>query len=155
MNDLVEGFVFRVRSWLTDADGNDYDLREDENLITNVGLRHFADQMGQDTETHMNRMAVGTGTGQSKTSTTLATEIARVTLESGWPKRQSSPTDNVTEYKAVFAAGTGTGSLTEGCIINAASGGQMLNYWEWNPARIKDSTASLTVIYTIQIGSLS
>ena len=91
------------------------------NLVVNTGLAFIASRMEGVDDAIMSHMAVGTdNTAAAAGNTTLGTELARVTLDSG----TASGANMV--YTAEFGAGIGTGSLTEAGILNAASGGTML-----------------------------
>jgi len=125
------------------------------NFVTDVGLKHIAGAMGQ-SPTDMGWIGVGTGTGQTKASTTLDTDQVHQALLAGYPDRTASPPDNVTVFKATLAAGVGTGTLTEGGVFNNASvdTGTLLNYWNFTPPIDKSGTQSLTITLSLEIGNL-
>ena len=95
------------------------------NLVANTGKYHIADQMSDQGEAAMSHMAIGTGTTAAAAGdTALETELDRNALDS---KTQGSSTDaNKVTYVCTWAAGDGTGAITEGGIFNSASAGQML-----------------------------
>jgi hypothetical protein len=107
---------------LFDKNGKLKKYRKVKNRVPTVGLNHIADQLSSSPgEGAMSHMAVGTGTNAAAAGdTTLQTELDRNTL--------SSRTDSgaVVTYVASWAAGDGTGAITEAGIFNAASAGTLL-----------------------------
>lgn len=127
------------------------------NFLTDDGLKHIAARLeATPSQGAMTHMAIGTGNAQTKTSTTLETEVARVAFTSGYPQVDSSPLNRVL-YVAYYAAGTGTGVISEAaCFNNATPGlGNMLNYWLFNPTIDKQAANDLTVTLRVLIGALS
>jgi hypothetical protein len=78
--------------------------------------------MKDTTDAAMSHMAVGSGTTAAAAGdTALETQIgSRVSLTS------TTVTSNAVAYVATFAAGTGTGAITEAGIFNADTSGTML-----------------------------
>ena len=71
--------------------------------------------------TAMSHMAIGTGsTAAAAGDAALGNEAGRVALTS------TTVTSNAVAYVATFAAGTGTGAITEAGIFNASSSGTLL-----------------------------
>ena len=96
-------------------------VKEVPNLVVTTGKNYVASRMKDATATAMSHMAVGTGsTAAAAADTALGSESARVALTS-----TTVSTSTVT-YVATYPAGTGTASLTEAGILNAASSGTML-----------------------------
>ena len=96
-------------------------VRDIDNLVVTTGKGYVASRMKDATATAMSHMAVGTGsTAAAAADTTLGSELARIALTS------TTVSANQVSYVATFAAGTGTGALTEAAILNASSGGTML-----------------------------
>jgi len=96
-------------------------VRDIDNLVVTTGKSYVASRMKDATATAMSHMAVGTGsTAAAAADTTLGSELARIALTS------ATVSANQVSYVATFAAGTGTGALTEAAILNASSGGTML-----------------------------
>jgi hypothetical protein len=95
------------------------------NLVVSTGKNHIADQLANRQEAQMSHMAVGTGTTTPlATDTALITELDRNALDS---RTQGSGADaNKVTYICTWAAGDGTGAITEAGIFNSASAGQML-----------------------------
>lgn len=102
---------------LRDKDGNIKDERYIENTVTTAGKAGIADQLlaapSLNKPTHM---AVGTG---SPAANALGTEIDRNALTS---KTRST---NVVTMVGDWAAGDGTGALTEAGVFDASSTGNM------------------------------
>jgi hypothetical protein len=96
-----------------------------DNLVVTVGRQHIADQMADQGAAAMSHMAIGTGTtAADATDTALETEIDRNALTS---KSQGTGTDaNKVTYVADWAAGDGTGAITEAGVFNSASARDML-----------------------------
>ena len=99
---------------------NDEVVQEVPNLVVTAGKNYVADRI-KNNSTVMSHMAIGTGTAAAAAgNTALGSESARTALTS------STVTDNEIVYVDTFAAGTGTGAITEAGIFNASSGGTML-----------------------------
>ncbi len=99
-----------------------WEVLEPGNLVVTAGLAHIADQMlSAPTQASMSHMAIGTGTtAPAAGDTALGTEANRQAL--GSKTRSAS---KVTYYRS-FAAGQGTGAITEMGILNSASAGTLL-----------------------------
>ncbi len=96
-------------------------VEEIENLVVTAGKGYVASRIKDATATAMSHMAVGTNsTAAAAGDTALGAEAGRVALTS------TSVSGAIVTYVATFAAGTGTGSLTEAAILNASSSGTML-----------------------------
>ena len=115
----------RLNIVLKGPDGQVKDEETVDNLIVTVGRYHIADQMAAQSEAAMSHMAIGTGTtAAAATDTALETELDRNTLSS---TTQGTSTDaNKVTYIGDWAAGDGTGAITEAGIFNSASAGIML-----------------------------
>jgi hypothetical protein len=110
-----------VKIELFGPDGKLKDVREIHNLVVTVGLNHIADQMSDQGEVVMSHMAIGTGTTAAAAgNTTLEIELDRNALTS---KTQAA---NAVTYIGDWAAGDGTGAITEAGILNAAVAGTLL-----------------------------
>jgi hypothetical protein len=136
---------------LHNADGTLADEWERDNFLTELGEAHIAARVALSPPSAMTHMAVGTGTGQTAASTALATEIARVALDSTYPLLGTGGNDNQITWQATFAAGTGTGTLTEFAVFSASSAGTMLNYVT-GETKIKGASQSLIVTLTMRFG---
>jgi len=115
------------------------------NLVVDTGLDFIASRMKDTTDAAMSHMAVGTdNTAANAADTTLGTELARQALAS------STVTDNSIAYVATFAAGTGTGALTEAGIFNDPTTGTMLCRTVFAVIN-KGAADSMTVTWTVTI----
>jgi len=124
-------FKSKIRATLKHPDGSE-EIFEFENTLTELGDALIADALSDRGVTLPSHMAVGTGTGQDAADTTLATELARVALDS--TTQGTGASDNDVTWIATFAAGTGTGAITEAGLFNA------------NPAGVMFSVTSFAVI---------
>jgi len=110
---------------LRDEDGNIKDEETVKNLIVTVGKNHIADQMADQGEAAMSHMAIGTGTTAAAAGdTTLETELDRNALTSTTQGTEGNA--HKVTYVGDWAAGDGTGAITEAGIFNDASAGAML-----------------------------
>jgi hypothetical protein len=112
----------RLSVVLRDADGNVKQSQDIPNLVVSSGLAFIASRMKDTTDAAMSHMAVGSGTTAAAAGdTALETQIgSRVSLTS------TTVTANAVAYVATFAAGTGTGAITEAGMFNASTSGTML-----------------------------
>lgn len=132
---------------LTDSQGNVKDTREFKNLVVTTGLNFIVSRMKDATATAMSHMELGTGTvAAAAGDTALGAAIAasRTALTS------TTVSTNTITYVASFAAGTGTGAVTESGIFNASSAGTMLCRTVF-PVVNKQSGDSMTVTWTITV----
>ena len=110
-----DGITLQV--YLLDIFGNIKDYREVHNTVTTAGKNMIADRLlASPTLGVPTHMAVGTGT---PTGTALGTELDRNALTS---KNRST---NVVTMVGDWAAGDGTGTLTEAGIFDAGASGNM------------------------------
>jgi hypothetical protein len=115
------------------------------NLVVDTGLAYIASRMKDTTATAMSHMAIGAGTNDPAAGdTALQTELGRVGLTS------TTVTNNSVAYVASFAAGTGTGAVTEAGIFNASSGGTMLCRTEFAVIN-KAAGDSMTITWTVTV----
>jgi hypothetical protein len=106
---------------LLDENGTQKDYRKVNNLVVAVGKDVIAARLLGNTLAVMSHMAIGSSATAATTSqTALGGELGRVALDT------STRSSNTITYVATFPAGTGTGSLAEAGILNAASTGNML-----------------------------
>lgn len=118
------GLSGQVTLVLLGSDGKEKDRREIKNLIVGAGLGHIASRLTGTAQAVMSHMAIGSGsTAATAANTTLGSELGRVALAS--TTLSGTYSQNLV-YIATFGAGTGTGSITEAGIFNAASSGTML-----------------------------
>lgn len=137
----------QLRVVLTGADGQ---VKEDvllKNLVVDTGLNFIVNRMKDATASVMSHMSLGTGTtAAAAANTTLETEISgsRVALTS------TTVVANQITYIASFAAGVGTGAVTEAGIFNGSTGGTMLCRTVF-PVVNKQSGDSMTVTWTVTV----
>jgi hypothetical protein len=132
---------------LTDELGRVKETREFKNLVVTTGLNYIVSRMKDATATAMSHMELGTGTTAAAAGdTTLGTAISgsRTALTS------TTVSANTITYVATFAAGTGTGAVTESGIFNASSAGTLLCRTVF-PVVNKQSGDSMTVTWTITV----
>ena len=130
---------------LTDENGNLKQELNVTNLVVDTGLDYIASRMKDATATAMTHMAIGSGTTDpAPADTALQTQLGRVSLTS------TTVTGNSVAYVASFAAGTGTGAVTEAGIFNASSGGTMLCRTEFAVIN-KAAGDSMTITWTVTV----
>ena len=101
---------------LLDETGKQKDYRKVNNLVVAVGKDTIASRMVGNSIAIMSHMAVGSSNTAAVTSqTALGGELGRVALTS------ATRAANTITYVGTFPAGTGTGSITEAGILNAAT----------------------------------
>jgi|TARA_Y100001973_G_C5200822_1_gene337482 hypothetical protein len=119
-------------------------VRDIDNLVVTAGKAYVADRMKNNSST-MSHMAIGSGTTAAAAgNTALGTELGRVSLTS------TTVSSNVVTYVATFAAGTGTGAVTEAGILTASSGGTMLCRTVFSVVN-KGSADSMTITWTVTV----
>lgn len=147
MKDSVIG-KGRVSFILTREDGN-IEAWEVDNLVVTTGRNHIADQLASISDAAMSHMAIGEGTTTAIVAdTALESEVSRKALTS---KAQGTGTDaNKIIYVADWAAGEGTGAITEAGMFNSASAGTMLTRTTF-AVKNKDAGDSLSIQWTLTI----
>ena len=120
-------------------------VREIDNLVVAVGKNFVASRMVGVASDVMSHMAIGSGsTAAASGDTALETEEGRVALSSA-----SASSADVT-YSANFPAGTGTATITEAGILNAASSGTLLCRTVFS-AVTKGAADSMTITWTVTV----
>ena len=120
------------------------------NVSPTVGKRHIADQLAETpAQNPMSHMATGTGADAGADPTALTTELSRVALTGR--DVQSGEDANKVLYECTWAAGVGTGTVTEAIIVNAAADGVILAYVHWDAAIPKVADVELTLKWTASI----
>lgn len=123
---------------------NDVVVQRTKNLVVTAGKEWVADRMNN-ANTVMTHMALGTGTNAAAVGdTTLQTEIDRNALTS------TTVSTNTIAYGCTWAAGDGTGAITEAGLFDAASAGDMLARTVFSVVN-KGSSDSITITWTITI----
>ena len=124
---------------------NDELVRDVDNLVVTTGKNLVASRLVGTTPAVMSHMAIGSGTTAAAAgNTALGTELGRVSLTSG------SASSAVVTYVATFAAGTGTGAVTEAGLLNASSSGTMLARTVFSVVN-KGANDSMTVTWTVTV----
>lgn len=124
---------------------NDEIVQEVPNLVVTAGKEYVASRMKDTSATAMSHMAIGTGsTAAAASQTALGSESARTGLTS----TTVSGADIV--YVDTFAAGTGTGAITEAGIFNASSGGTMLCRTVFSVVN-KGASDAMTITWTVTV----
>lgn len=134
--------AYNMHIVLRDKDGNIKAERKIHNTVTTAGKNGIADQiLASPTLGKPTHMAVGTGT---PSGTALGTELDRNALTS---KTRSGA---VVTFVGDWAAGDGTGAITEAGIFDAASTGNM---WASQSFSVINKAASdtLSISWTLTI----
>jgi len=152
----------RVRLWTAyDEDGGRYRehgrfarrLKEDRiihNTITELMDAHVADQLSDQGEAAIGFMNVGTGSGQVAADTGLDTELDRNALTS--TTQGAAGADNDVVYVGDWAAGDGTGAITEAGIMRADNNTTMMAYADFAAVN-KGAADVLEITWTITFGA--
>jgi len=119
-------------------------VQETNNLVVTAGKNWVADRMN-DANTVMTHMALGTSTTAAAAGqTALVAELDRNGLTS------TTVSTNTIAYACTWAAGDGTGAITEAGIFDAASSGDMLARTVFSVVN-KGASDSITITWTITI----
>lgn len=111
---------------LRDEFGNIKETVDLKNLVVAVGKAFIASRMMGISAAVISHMAIGTGVVAANLSdTTLGTEAGRAALTST-SNVTTTTTNDAVQYVATFAAGVGTGAITEAGILNASAAGTLL-----------------------------
>jgi len=136
-----------LRVVLKDSEGKIKEEREINNLVVSTGLAFIASRMKDTTDDAMSYMGVGTSTTAAAAGdTTLGTEIDRNALTS------TTVSSNTITYVADWAAGDGTGAITEAGLFNAASAGTMLARTVFDVIN-KAANDSLSITWTVTLSA--
>jgi hypothetical protein len=147
-----------VHLTLTAPDGTVKAVRDVSNLVTNAGFAEVASLIladNPDSATAFDYIAIGTGSGQAATDTTLATEITT----NGGERRgganatgttvTTSVTDDTAQLTTTFTF-TGSFAVTESGVFNDASTGTMLCYQDFSAVNVA-SGDQLALTWKIQM----
>lgn len=135
-----------------DALGNIKEERHVPNLVVTVGKSWIAGRLkdtagGHTAPVQMSHMAIGSGTGNpADADTALGTELGRVALTTAGGTVSSA----TVTYAVTFAAGTGTGAVTEAGIFNNSSGGTMICRTKFDVVN-KAASDSLSINWSVTI----
>jgi len=143
------------RAELRDANGKLKELREFDNVFTDAGDAHVADQMASTPgEAAMSHMAIGTSAVTlTAGDTVLGGELDRNALTSF--TQGAGADDNKVVYLGDWAAADGTGAITEAGIFNTgtADTGSMLCAQTFSVIN-KGASDTLAITLTQCLGSL-
>lgn len=138
----VNDCSINLRLELRDAHGRLKEVREIKNTVTTAGKNMIADRLlASPTLGVPTHMAIGTGTGGT---TTLTTELDRNALTS---KTRSGA---VVTMVGDWAAGDGTGAITEAGVFDASSSGNMHLYTSFSVIN-KGASDTLSISWTLTI----
>jgi len=128
------------------------ETREIDNLMVDVGEAHIADQLASTPgEDAMSHMGIGTGTtAPTSANTALENEIDRNALTSR--SQGAGGDDNDVIYVGDWAAGDGTGAITEAGILNSSAAGSLLARATF-AAINKGASDTLAITWTVTLGS--
>lgn len=147
----------RVRLILLDANGRVEAIRWSTNFLTELGEAYLADRLSDRNEADgpIDHMAIGTSTGQTRTSTTLANEVARVPLDGTYPQQGTAGDDNDVIWQATFGASIPATdqTISEGALFSQLTVGTMINYFEIQPATFKPTTLTVIVQHFWTVGA--
>lgn len=135
-----------------DENGNIKEARHVPNLVVTVGKNWIAGRLkdtasGHTSPTQMTHMAIGSGTANpADADTALGTELGRVALTTAGGTISSA----TATYAATFAAGTGTGAVTEAGIFTASSAGTLLCRTKFDVVN-KGASDSLSINWSVTI----
>ena len=128
-------------------DGKRKERRIVKNLITTAGRGFVIDRLQAASPPAAAFIAIGTGaTAAAAGDTTLQTEVARSTVAA--PLTQ--PDANTDRCIETFAAGTGTGNITEAGRLTASSGGVLIGRQVFTAVN-KTASDSLQITYDFTI----
>ena len=126
-------------------DGKIIQTEKVNNIIVTTGKSLVA-TLVSGSGTSFSHMAIGTdSTTEVVGDTALTAEVGRVTLTS------KATTNNVIAYVGDFPAGTGTGTIVEAGILNAASSGTMLNRATFSSVN-KTASDALKITWSVTFG---
>lgn len=136
---------------LKDENGLVKAMREIDNVFTDAGDAHVADQMeSSPDEDAMSHMAVGTSTTTlTAGDTTLGGETDRNALTSF--TQGAGGDDNKVVYVGDWAAGDATAAITEAGIFNSSTGGTMLCASTFSVIN-KGASDTLQISWTVTFG---
>lgn len=138
----------RLHIVLRDEQGNVKEERDVDNLVVTVGKNWIASRMktsGQPVE--MSHMAIGSGAvAAADANTGLGTELGRVALGTAG----GTVSGAIVTYTGAFAAGVGTGAVTEAGVFNASSAGTMLCRTVFSVVN-KGANDSMTITWTVTV----
>ena len=123
---------------------NDNVVQEADNLVVTTGKEFVASRMIGTSASVMDNMAIGSGsTAAAASDTALGSELNRQSAT-------SSVSGAVVTFSATFAAGSGTGAVTEAALFNASSSGTMLCRTTFAVVN-KSASDSMTISWAVTV----
>jgi len=121
------GLVCEYELVLRGPDGREKDRRRVKNLIPNAGLAYLAGILAAVETTIPKYLAVGTGTTDpAPGDTALESEVG--TRVSGTQSRVTTTvTNDTSQVVGTFAAGNGTGAVTDVGLLTASTSGTLIS----------------------------
>lgn len=144
------GLKGRAHLVLRGPDGETKEERFIENTVTELMDVQVADQMSDQGQAAIGYMAVGTGSGQTSASTGLATSLDRNALTS--TTQGGGAADNDVVYVGDWAAGDGTGAITEAGILQADDNVSLMTYADFGVVN-KGAGDTLQITWTVTFGA--
>lgn len=144
------GIRGRFRLELRGPDGELKEVREGENTVTELMDAHVADQMSDQGQAAIGYMAVGTGSGQGAADTGLDAVLDRNALDS--TTQGAAGDDNDVIYVCTWAAGDGTGAITEAGVMRADDDATLMLYADFAVVN-KLAADSLVITWTATFGA--
>ena len=126
------------------------EVRDIANTITELMDAQVADQMSAQVLAAIGFMSVGTGSGQTAASTGLAVDLDRNALTS--TTLGVGAADNDVVYVGTWAAGDGTGAITEAGILQADNNTTLMTYSDFAVIN-KGAADSLVITWTVTFGA--
>ena len=124
---------------------NDAVVQEVPNLVVTDGKEYVASRMKDTTKAAMSHMAIGSGsTAAAAGDSALGSQADRNALTS------TTVSGSAVTYVATFAAGEGTGAITEAGLFNASSAGDMLCRTVFAVVN-KQSADSMTLTWAVAV----
>lgn len=144
----------KVEYELRDKEGNLKDSGLIMNTITDLFDAHIAERLTANTTGSIQFIALGTGTGQTRTSTDLATFEAGTFLGLSGLIQGAGGADNDVIYSGFWAAGVGTATITEAGVFRS-SGTSRSTLMTYNDGLsvVKGADDTLKIDWTVTLGS--
>lgn len=133
--------------------GPDGELKEERiiyNTVTELMDAQVADAMSDQGDGSIDYMAVGTGAGQGSADTGLATSLDRNALDS--TTQGAGAADNDVVYVCTWAAGDGTGAITEAGVMRDDDDTKLMLYADFSVVN-KGAADSLVITWTATFGA--
>jgi len=145
-----QGIKGRARLELRGPDGELKEVRDIENTITELMDAQVADQMSDQGDAAIGYMSVGTGSGQTAADVGLDALLDRNALDS--TTQGGGGDDNDVIYVCTWAAGDGTGAITEAGIMRLDDDATMMTYSDFAVIN-KGAADSLVITWTVTFGA--